>query len=420
MSNLVGRQIYGLEKLLIKLKIATNKELKDFSIRQKLVLGSLFNENKTTKVGERIYTNTFIPYFPSKAYDRFLKNLVSMSKGEHVPNVGNIAITARCICKCWHCSYADRINRQGCGDLTTEEIKKAIKEFQDLGACIIGLTGGEPLLRNDLEEIIASVGERSMPIIFTTGYKLTRERVRSLKKAGLAIPVISLDHYTAEVHDKGRGVPGMFDYALKAIKLFQEEGIYTAISFVPNHDLASNMEEMDKCLDFFASLGINDMRLTSPILSGNLKEKPEEALTKSAVENVFKVQKKCVKTKGYPGVFSYDYFESKDFLGCGAGYNFMFIDSEGNACPCDFTGISFGNIKERTIAEIWKDMSSCFCMPGCDCYATKISKYTSEVPTGNLPLKIEQSEDILKKCPPYDENQIPEFFRKLGVGKKKT
>ena len=51
-----------------------------------------------------------------------------------------------------------------------------------MGSSVIGLTGGEPLLREDLEDIIASIDKRSMPVMFTTGYKLTRKRVKSLKK----------------------------------------------------------------------------------------------------------------------------------------------------------------------------------------------------------------------------------------------
>jgi MoaA/NifB/PqqE/SkfB family radical SAM enzyme len=415
MSELLGKQLYGLDKLLIKLKIATNKELKGLSIKKKLALGSIFDENKITKVGDRVFINTFIPYYPSVAYDRFLRNMVNTGKGERYPNIANIAVTGRCICKCWHCSYSDRIQRAKSNDLSTEEIKKMISELQDIGTCIVGLTGGEPLLRKDLEEIIASIDERSMPIMFTTGYKLDKARVHALKEAGLAIAVISLDHYTPEIHDKGRGVDGMYDYAVKAIELFKSENIYTAVSFVPNRELISNMNEVDKCLELFKSLGVNDMRLTSPILSGNLKAKPEELLTEADVANVFKVQKKCVKTKGLPGVFAYDYFESKKFYGCGAGFNFLFIDSEGNACPCDFTSMSFGNVKETSIKDIWKQMSDCFCTPGCECYASKIHKYTSERPSESLPLNLEESLKVHAECPSYDKDDIPDFFRKLGV-----
>ena len=136
----------------------------------------------------------------------------------------------------------------------------------------------------------------------------------------------------------------IFDYALNAIKLFQDEGFYVAVSFVPDKPLVSDREEIYKVIEFFKDMGINDMRLTSPILSGKLTSKPEEKLSKENVNTIFEIQKMCAGTKGYPGVFAYDFFESEKYYGCGAGFNYMFIDSQGNVCPCDFTMLSFGNI----------------------------------------------------------------------------
>ncbi|MBW2564848.1 MAG: radical SAM protein [Deltaproteobacteria bacterium] len=313
-----GKQLYGIQKILTTLKMGMNKELKKLSIKQKLAMNYVSKESKLTKIGDKIYTNTFTPYFPSFAYDRFLKGVISITSGRPLPVVTNFAITPRCPCNCWHCSFSDRSKKD---ILSLDQLKKAISDVQDLGTSVIGLTGGEPLLRDDLEDIIASIDKRSIPIIFTTGYKLTKERVKSLKKAGLEIPVISLDHYKAEIHDKGRRKEGIFDYALNAIKLFQDEGFYVAVSFVPDKPLVSDRQEIFKVIDFFKDIGINDMRLTSPILSGKLTTKPEERLSAKNVETIFEIQKKCTKTKGYPGVFAYDFFESEKYYGCGAGFN---------------------------------------------------------------------------------------------------
>jgi len=87
--------------------------------------------------------------------------------------------------------------------------------------------------------------------MFTTGCTLTRERVKNLKEAGLEILVIRLDHYTAEIHDKGRRTTGIFDYALNAINLFQDEGFYVAVSFVPDKPLVSDRQEIVKVIEFF-------------------------------------------------------------------------------------------------------------------------------------------------------------------------
>jgi len=345
-----GVQLYGLQKILATLKMGLNKELGKLSIRQKLAMNYVSKESKLTRIKNKIYTNTFTPYFPSPAYDRFLRGVVSITSGKPMPVVTNFAITPQCPCNCWHCSFSDRSKKDM---LSFDQLKKAISDVQDLGTSVIGITGGEPLLRGDLEDIISAIDKRSMPIMFTTGYKLTRKRVKNLKKAGLEIPVISLDHYKADVHDKGRRKKGIFNDALNAINLFQDEGFYVAVSFVPDKSLVSDRGEIFKVIDFFKDIGINDMRLTSPILSGKLTSRPEEKLSPENIETIFEIQKKCTRTRGYPGVFAYDFFESEKYYGCGAGFNYMFIDSQGNVCPCDFAMLSFGNILERSIQEIW-------------------------------------------------------------------
>ena len=408
-----GKQLYGIQKLLTTLKMGMNKELRKLSLKQKLAMNYVSKESKLTKIGPKIYTNTFTPYFPSTAYDRFLKGVVSVSSGRPLPVVTNFAITPRCPCNCWHCSFSDRSKED---ILTLEQLQSAISDVQDLGASVIGLTGGEPLLRDDLEDIIASIdNKRSMPIMFTTGYKLTRQRVKRLKSAGLEIPVISLDHYNADIHDKGRNKKGIFDYALNAIKLFQDQGFYVAVSFVPDKPLVSDRSEIFKVIEFFKEIGINDMRLTSPILSGKLTTRPEERLSPENVETIFEIQKKCTRTKGYPGVFAYDFFESEKYYGCGAGFNYMFIDSQGNVCPCDFTMLSFGNILERPLPEIWQDTSKHFSTPGPACYANISNDVIFSKRTKEWPLKKQATLKILNECPSYNRKRVPEFYKRMGL-----
>ncbi len=415
MEKINGVQLYGLKRLITTIRMGLNKELANLSLKQKLALNYVSKESKLTRLNGKIFSNTFTPYYPSPAYNRFLKGVVAAGKGIPMPVVTNFAVTPKCPCNCWHCSFSDRSRED---ILTLDQLKKAIADVQEMGASVIGFTGGEPLLRDDLEEIIASVDKRSMPIMFTTGYKLTAERVRRLKQAGLEIPVISLDHYQAEKHDEGRRTKGVYDYAINAIRLFKEEGFYVAVSFVPNKQLVDNRDELYKVIDFFKDLGINDMRLTSPILSGHLTARPEEKLTPENVATIFEIQKFCSATLGYPGVFAYDFFESELYYGCGAGYNYMFIDSQGNLCPCDFTMMSFGNILERPIEEIWKETSEHFCTPGCICYANKSNDVIAARKPDIWPLDKETTKEVLRECPSYDKNHLPVFYRRMGLNQE--
>lgn len=412
MSQLNGKQLYGLSRLIATLKMAAPKEVHNATLKQKLAFNYAAKQMKMTELNGKIYTNTFTPYFPSKAYNRYLKGVKDASAGKHNPIVTNFAVTAWCPCKCWHCSFSDRNKKD---EMSLDDLKINIGKVQDMGVSVIGITGGEPLLRKDLENIVASIDERSMPLLFTTGYKLIRERVRDLKKAGLEIPVISLDHYRAEIHDKGRGVEGMFDTALNAIELFKSEGFYTAVSFVPDKKLVDDEDELNKVIKLFRELGVNDMRLTSPIRSGCLTDTPEEILSDKNRRTLAELQEKCVRTKGYPGVFGYDYFESKKYYGCGAGFHYMFIDSQGNLCPCDFTMISLGNVKERPLEEIWRETGEKFRYPGCSCYANTIADTVLSKEYKTRPLNVADSIDVIQQHSPYQVGELPVFFQKMGM-----
>jgi radical SAM protein with 4Fe4S-binding SPASM domain len=405
-----GQQLYGLPRLATTLKMGLHPGLKGLSLRQKLALNHVSGQSKLTRLNDRVYSNTFTPFYPSVAYDRFIVGLRSLIRGVPYPVVTNFAVTARCPCNCWHCSFADRSLKDR---LTPAVMKSAIAGVQELGAAVIGLTGGEPLLRADLEEIVAAIDERSMSLLFTTGFELTRQRVKALKAAGLGLPVISLDHYDPDVHDRGRNRRGMHAAALRAIDLFQQEGFYVAVSFVPDRELLDNRDEVYKVIEFFKSLGINDMRLTSPILAGKLTSHPDRLLSKKHVDIIYEIQRFCTKTPGYPGVFAYDYFESEHFYGCGAGYNYMFIDSQGNVCPCDFTMLSLGNILERPLADIWEETGRAFSQPGCTCYANRIATRIREKNPACFPLNRQDSLDIIGACPPGGGDKKPWMYRKL-------
>ncbi|MBN1616563.1 MAG: radical SAM protein [Spirochaetales bacterium] len=408
---MVGEQLYGFKKVGAMLEMLKSPIMKTLSPRQLMAMNYVANNSKLTRVGDRVYMNTFTPYFPSLAYERYVGGILQTVQGKPTPVMMNFAVTANCICNCWHCSFSDRTKKN---QLSVAELKDAIGQVQDLGTSMIGFTGGEPLLRDDIEDIISLVGDRSMSLMFSTGWSLTRERVRSLKSAGLGIPVVSLDHYDSAKHDKRRGKEGMHAIAIKAIEMYQAEGMYVAVSFVPDHELISNPEELYKTLDFFKSLGVNDMRLTSPILSGQLTEHPEEKLSKEDVKRVQQVQKFLVKHKGYPACFAYDVFESEKFYGCGAGFHFIFVDSSGNCCPCDFCSVSLGNMRERPISEIWQEYTKIFRAPGCHCYANVISEPIANLHTTVRPLSIDQSRQIISQCPSFTPGKVPVFYRKMG------
>ncbi|MCP4666226.1 MAG: radical SAM protein, partial [Deltaproteobacteria bacterium] len=75
MEKMNGTQLYGFRRLVATIRMGLNKELKGLPMKKKLALNYVSKESKLTRMGNKIFSNTFTPYFPSLAYDRFLKGV---------------------------------------------------------------------------------------------------------------------------------------------------------------------------------------------------------------------------------------------------------------------------------------------------------------------------------------------------------
>lgn len=407
-----GTQLYGWSRWFVLLQMGFNHEMRGLPLRKKLALNHLFRESKLTRIENKTYFNAFIPYYPSHAYDRFLKGVKAVCSGYPIPVITNTAVNNDV-----PSSYrpGDPLDMPRNNPPDSATIGRIIEDAQELGTSVIGIKGGEPLLRNDLEEIIAAVDERSMPILFTTGFGLTPKRVTALKQAGLEIPVISLNHYRPQDHDSG-GKEGMFDTALKAIRLFREEGSYVAVSLAPHMEMVKNPKELYRTVRFFKDLGVNHVRLAKTVpQEGASFNSQEESVAQAHTRTIFNLQKMCMKTPEYPGAFAHDYFESEACFGCGAGYNYMYVDARGNVYPCDFTGLSFGNIHDTSLMEIWHETSRAFSAPGRTCYADKCRALLKDINPGKWPVTGEDARQIVSMCPTHDPEQLPKFFRRMGL-----
>jgi radical SAM protein len=131
-------------------------------------------------------------------------------------------MTVACDLACKHCRAAAIPSRDPL-ELTTEEGKALIQDVKALGSMVI-FTGGDPMKRPDLFEIMAYARERGVPLSITpsTTPTLTRDAVRRFRELGVAAMGISLDGPNPEVHDTFRGVPGTFEHSMKALQWARE------------------------------------------------------------------------------------------------------------------------------------------------------------------------------------------------------
>ncbi len=139
----------------------------------------------------------------------------------------------RCNLKCIHC-YAHSADTEYSGELTTEEGKLLLKDLAAFGSPVILFSGGEPLMRQDISELIGlarSLGLRA--VLSTNGTLIDRTKAEELKRLDLSYVGISLDGLK-ETHDAFRRVPGAFDRAIQAVRSCREAGIKVGLRFTIN------------------------------------------------------------------------------------------------------------------------------------------------------------------------------------------
>ena len=356
---------------------------------------------KLQRFAGQVRINTFFPPWPSPALDRFCQNVAARRR---VPYSVYLAASDQCPFHCHHCSYAGR-RREA---LSTDRMRQLVGQIKALGTCTLGLTGGEPLLRADLESLVAAAGPEMATIVFTTGHGLDQRRAESLRRAGAGCVTVGLESADPATHDRVRGVVGSFASAREAVAACRGAGLFTAISTVGFREkLASG--ELERLYRLGADWGVGEFRLLAPVATGGLSGCGSAMLSAEELAALAAFQVDHNRLDGGPSVNSFAHLESAEMFGCGAGYHHLFIDASGEVCPCDLTPMSFGNAAQEPLADIWARMGEFFARPRCGCLMGQLAAgFHNGAP---LPLAREQSESLCPRRLPTD--LLPQAYRRL-------
>jgi MoaA/NifB/PqqE/SkfB family radical SAM enzyme len=359
-------------------------------------------EEKPHRFGGQTRINTFFPPYPSEAFDRFCEAVI---RRRRVPYSTYLAVTGRCPYRCAHCSYAGRPLEE----MSTEEAIELIGQIDRIGTCTLGLTGGEPMLRDDLPDLVAAAGDRMATIVFTTGRGLDAARAKRLARAKLDCVTVGIESSDPAAHDAVRGESGSFGEARAAVAVCRDAGLYPAVSTIGTREkLASG--ELERMVDLAAEWGAGEFRVLAPVATGAWAGCAAEMLTPAERQALADFHIRGNRRRGAgPAVACFARLESPELFGCGAGYHHLFIDAAGNVCPCDLTPLSFGNVGDEPLAEIWRRMGETFARPRCRCLMAQIAEKLP--PDADLPLPREQSEAV---CPHRaDDEPLPEAYRRI-------
>lgn len=403
--------IVGMKRLLALSKTLRYEGYQHLSWRQLLAMNRLLSSEKLVKHEGRYVVNSFLPPFPSPAFAGLASKVAQLRDAQQstkliTPVSAYFAITDACRYNCPHCS---KVGRKGKA-LTVDVWKRILREAQDLGVAILGFTGGEPLLCERLEELIASVDERSVTFLFTAGDGLTEDRARALKAAGLFGAAVSLDSFDADEHDRGRGIKGAFKTALKAIDCLQRAGLYTMTQIVATKERCTP-SWMQRYLDFTKALGVHEVRLLEPMPCGRLLG--EDAWRISTQQHDWLKSIHCTSnhTPSATKVSSFAFIEDADRYGCGAGFQHFYVDMLGNLQPCDFTPISFGNLQQTSLSHALTEMQQTLRRPRGKCLMLAQGSELAKCPCEETPIPASVATPYINFA---DTGKLPKFYRILG------
>ncbi|MCC6026188.1 MAG: 12,18-didecarboxysiroheme deacetylase [Caldimicrobium sp.] len=290
-------------------------------------------------------------------------------------------VTKACNLRCIHC-YASADNRPSENELTTEEGFRLLEDLAQFGCPVVLFSGGEPLVRSDIFDLIAyavRLGLRA--VLSTNGTLIDHALAKELKKLGLSYVGISLDGI-GEVHDRFRGSKGCFEKVVQAIENCQREGLKVGLRFTINK---FNAEEIPKVFDFVEEMKIPRICFYHLVYAGRGTKLMEYDLsheetrkwvdyiidrTKELHDKGHKVEVLTVdnhadgpylylrmKREGNPRAEEvYQLLLMNGGNNSGVGIGCVSWDGEVHADQF-WRHYSFGNVRKRPFSEIWMDTS---------------------------------------------------------------
>lgn len=267
--------------------------------------------------------------------------------------------TNACNLKCPHC-YRDA-GIEVPQELSTAEGYLLLEEVKKSGFKVIVFSGGEPLLRPDLCDLIArakSLGLR--PVLGTNGTLLTEEKVQQLKEAGAAAVGISVDSIDPEMHDHFRGVKGAWDATRQGITNCREGGLPFQIHTTV---FPWNYSEIENITDFAIQTGARGHHIFFFVPTGRGKKNIEETITPEQMEGLLErlislqeqlpLEIKPTCAPQFMRIARQLKVPNRFSRGCLAGISYCIIGPQGEVYPCPYMDLEIGNVRETPFSEIW-------------------------------------------------------------------
>jgi heme b synthase len=281
-------------------------------------------------------------------------------------------ITRSCNLSCLHCRAAAEKGPYE-GELTTEECFRFIDEVAAFSKPVLILTGGEPLMREDIFEVASYGTHKGIRVVMAVnGTLLNLEKASAAKRAGIQRVSISLDGATPESHDAFRGVVGAYAGAMEGINYLKEVGLDFQINTTVTK---RNLAEIETIFRLTIQLGAAAHHIFLLVPMGRGRDLAGEEVDPNEYEQTLTwfAQQEATAPIQLKATCAPQYYRivhqrggAKDrskqggdlhtfTRGCLGGISFGFLSHRGDVQPCGYLEVIAGNIRERPFQKIWEE-----------------------------------------------------------------
>jgi radical SAM protein len=291
-------------------------------------------------------------------------------------------VTRACAYACVHCR-ADAQHKRDPNELTTQEAFSLIDRLAEFGSPILVFTGGDPMMRRDLFDLIACATEKGLRCSLTpTATALpTKERLMKAKEAGIRRLALSLDAPTPEVHDAFRQVPGSWERTMRILHNAQAVGLSAQVNTTVSR---YNVDLLPDMVPFVEEVGAVQWSVFFLVPTGRAqvpwmisaeehervfnwlydlsKQAPFDIKATAApmYRRVAIQRKKAEQGNGSPVTFQGAGFQYADGLnrptkGVNDGNGFLFISHLGEIMPSGFLPISAANVRQEDVVQVYRE-----------------------------------------------------------------
>jgi putative heme d1 biosynthesis radical SAM protein NirJ2 len=270
-------------------------------------------------------------------------------------------ITRACNLACRHC-YRDAGARDA-DELSLAEGKQLLAGIARAGFKIVVLSGGEPLMRDDVFDLISearAVGMR--PVLGTNGTLITPQVAGKLKEAGLARAGISLDSRSPDFHNSLRGDPDAWQKAVEGMGNCKDAGLeFQVHTTVTEH----NRDEVLGVTDFAVEIGAAAHHVFFLVPAGRAVDMEEDSLRAAEYEKLIRalmkkqsevnIELKPTCAPQFMRIAAQMGVDVRFSRGCLAGVSYCVVTPTGDVNPCPYLPLKVGNVREQPFWKIWEE-----------------------------------------------------------------